>query len=399
MRTIRKTEEKEKYLLEAFKDLIEEKQLKWVKTEIEEQLKSFIKYLHIQKKLSPNQRIFENPESRIKGYDSFSEKIYRKGYVQSWTVTDDKDRNKELITRELPDLIGFRITCFFLDAELNIYELLKNYYNSGKFDKITLDFSENCRQKNGHTIYKVTGKYDNKFCFELQIKSIMHNIWGEVDHKTIYKSRDFDPNIETKRSISEELFNILKASDKQLQILFEETNTEEKLLQSLFFVKSKKKIAEQIKTDILAEHYDRFFNIFSKQIDRDRIKNYVIVALQDKKYVRKKDDPQSAETFEKELIKEIQNNFYEYDLKVIYYIASVIYPFSGYQEFLYYLANRLISQYSPETDEFGTDDDEFDDSTENDDEFDDSTENKDSQASTIKAIIMLLSQKIGRIRE
>ena len=387
MKIIRSIEEKEKYLLDAFKDLISDKQLNWVKTEIEEQLKSFIKYL--QKHLSLNQRIFENPESRIKGYDSFSEKIYRKGYVQSWHVTDNKDSNKELITKQLPDLIGFRITCFFLDAEPSIYRLLREYYDSGKFDRITIDFNENCLQKNGHTIYKVTGKYDNKYCFELQIKSIMHNIWGEVDHKTIYKSRDFDPNIETKRSISEELFNILKASDKQLQLLFEETNAEEKLLQSMFFVKTKEKIAKQIKTEILAEHYDRFFKIFSMEIDRKRIKDYVIVALQEKQYTRKKDDLQAVETFEKELIKEVQNKFYEYDLKAIYYIASVIYPFKKYHEFLYYLANRLISQCTPETDEFDTDDDEFDDSV----------ANKDLQAQIIKNIITLLSQKIGRKKE
>lgn len=391
---IRKTEEKEKYLLEAFKDLIGDKQLYWVKTEIEEQLKSFIKYL--QKNLSSSQRIFENLESRIKGYDSFAEKIYRKGYVQSWKVTDDKDSNKELITKQLPDLIGFRITCFFLDAEPSIYYLLKKYHDDGNFDKITINFDENCRQKNGHIIYKVTGKYDHKYCFELQIKSIMHNIWGEVDHKTIYKTRDFDPNIKTKKSISEELFNILKASDKQLQLLFEETITEEKLLQSLFFVKTKKKIAEQIKTDILAEHYDRFFKIFQRENDQERIKNYVIVALQEKKYTRKKDDSQAVETFENQLIKEIQNKFYEYDLKAIYYVASIIYPFKSYNEFLYYLANRLISQCKLESDEFGAYDDEFD---ETDDELNIPNKNGDPNSQAINNIITLLHEKIGRSKE
>lgn len=387
MSIIKKSKDKEKYLLDAFKDLICDKSLNWIKMGIEEQLKAFIKYL--QNNLSSNQRIFENPESRIKSYESFSEKIYRKGYIQSWQVTDDKDSNKELIKKQLPDLIGFRITCFFLDAEQKIYRLLKEYYNSGKFESITIDFNENCQQKNGHTIYKVTGKYDNTCCFELQIKSIMHNIWGEVDHKTIYKSRDFDPNIETKRNISEELFSILKASDKQLQVLFEETNTEEKLLQSLFFVRTKEKIAEQIKTVILAEHYDRFFRIFSTNDDKQRIKNYVISALEEKKYVRKKDEAQDAETLEEVLVKEIEKKFYEYDLKVIYYIASFIYPFESYKKFLHYLANRLISQCQLDNDDFDN----------VDDEFDDVIEKEDLQAQTIKNIIMLLSQKIGRSKE
>lgn len=394
MNIIRKTEDKEKYLLEAFKDLIEDKQLYWAKTEIEEQLKLFVLYL--KKHLSPNQRIFENPESRIKGCDSFHEKIFRKGYVQSWRVTDDRDTNKELITKELPDLIGFRITCFFLDAEPNIYRLLKEYHDLGNFDRITINFNENCVQKNGHTIYKVTGKYNNKYCFEMQIKSIMHNIWGEVDHKTIYKSRDFDPNIETKRSISEELFNILKASDKQLQVLFEEANTEEKLLQSLFFVKTKEEMVEQFKTDILAEHYDRFFKIFSSESDNALIKDYVIAALQEKKHRRKKVALQTAISYEDELIKEIQNNFYDYDLKGIYHIASIIYNFKSYREFLNYLANCLIGQCTSEIDEFDDADDEFDDA---DDEFDVSNENGDAKAQAIKNIITLLYKKIGRRKE
>ena len=388
MSIIRKTEEKRRYLLSAFKDLITDKELNWAKAQIEEQIKLFIKYLI--ENLGPKQRIFENPESRIKSYDSFSEKICRKGYIPTWQVTDDKDTNKELIMRQLPDLIGFRITCFFLDTEWNIYNLLKEYNDNGKFDEVTINFDENHGQKNGHTLYKVTGRYNNKYSFELQIKSIMHNIWGEVDHKTIYKSRDFDPNIEIKRNISEELFNILKASDKQLQLLFEETNTEEKLLQSLFFVKTKKEISKQIGTDILAEHYDRFFKIFSEKIDRERIKDYIIVVLQEKKYKRKKDNLRTVETLEKELIKEIQYKFYEYDLKSIFYIAKVIYPFNSYNEFLNYLSHRLLSPYAhDETDEFDT----------GHDEFDDFVAQEDPQAQRIKDIIILLSNKIGRVKE
>ena len=112
-------EEKEKYLLEAFKDIVEDQQLYLAKVRIEEQLKTFIKYS--QEELGHNQRIFENPESRIKGIRSFSEKIYRKDYIKIWDVTEDKERNKELIMKKLPDLIGFRITCFFFDTEMQIF--------------------------------------------------------------------------------------------------------------------------------------------------------------------------------------------------------------------------------------------------------------------------------------
>nr|MDE6604922.1 hypothetical protein [Clostridia bacterium] len=381
---IKKAEEKEKQLLEAFKELIDGDNINKAKADIEEQLKSFVVYL--QKNLNPNQRIFESLESRIKGQQSFSEKIFRKEYLQSWEVTNNLNSNKELIAKQLPDLIGFRITCFFWEDEKSIYQLLKTYYDSGKFNKLTINFDENCKQKNGHNIYKISGLYNNEYCFELQIKSIMHNIWGEVEHKTIYKSQLFDPNMETKKSISEELFNILKAADKQLLILFKESNTEEKLLQSLFFIRTKTQSAEKIKTYILAEHYERFFKVFSSEIDRIKIKNYVVSALQQKKYKREKVKSSEVSSFEEGIINEIKNNFYEYDLKAMFHIASIIYSFQSYNRFLYYLANRLICQCELKNDEI-----DF-----SDDEFDDPWDKVDSQEQTRKNIIMLLNQKIGR---
>lgn len=381
---IRKTEEKEKYLLKAFSDLTKEKSINWVKDEIEGQLKLFISYL--KQNLRADQRIFESLESRIKGTDSFSEKIYRKGYLQSWEVTDNSKKNKELIARQLPDLIGFRITCFFLKDEAAIYNLLHTYYCSGAFENIEISFGENRLQKNGHTIYKVTGVYNGEFSFEIQIKSIMHNIWGEVEHKTIYKNRQFDPNIETKRDISEELFNILQASDRQLLTLFEETNTEEKSLQSLFFIKTKEQIAAKVKTDILAEHYERFFKIFNDESDRERIRDYAVSALRKKKYVRKTAGLYTAESFGEELVKEIEKNFYEYDLKALFHIASVIYPFKNYRKFLYYLANRQIAQC-------GSGDSDVDSQN---DAFSDPEGECEHQDQTIKNIITLLTLKIGR---
>ena len=378
-------EEKEKYLLEAFKDIVEDQQLYLAKVRIEEQLKTFIKYS--QEELGHNQRIFENPESRIKGIRSFSEKIYRKDYIKIWDVTEDKERNKELIMKKLPDLIGFRITCFFFDTEMQIYDLLKKYYEEGNFNNLTINFNENRTQKNGHTIYKVTGIYENKYSFELQIKAIMHNIWGEVDHKTIFKSRDFDPNIDTKRLISEELFNILMASDKQLQILFNEKIKEEQLLQAMFFIKTKNIVEEQIKTDILAEHYERFFKIFSTKIDRNAIKKYVATALKDERYDKIQFDHQQTKDIVLELSKEIDNIFYRYDLDAIYHIANIIYYFDSYVDFRHYLLNRLVNECTPENDEFGNT------------EFDEDSEENSSKPSIKETVIGILSQHIRRKEE
>lgn len=100
MRQITKGEDKEKYLLEAFEKLAESDILVHARLTIEEEFKRFT--AHLEKVLKPNQMIFENVESRIKGVDSFREKIYRKDYVRSWTVYDDVEHNKTTIKKIYP---------------------------------------------------------------------------------------------------------------------------------------------------------------------------------------------------------------------------------------------------------------------------------------------------------
>ncbi|MDE6411876.1 MAG: hypothetical protein K2L02_05025 [Clostridia bacterium] len=387
MKNLEKIKDRESELLKAFNELIKEKEIGWYKAEIENQLKSFILYL--KKELRPNQRIFENLESRIKSADSFREKIHRNGYLQSWDITDDRKHNKELIATNLSDLIGFRITCFFLDDEEDIYCLLKKYYHLGKFKNITINFNKKRQQQNGHIIYKVSGIYNKKYSFELQIKSIMHNIWGEVEHKTVYKNNNFDPNLQTKKAITEDLFKILQASDRQLLALFNQTNTEEKILQSLFFEKTKEKISKKIKTNILAKHYERFFNIFSGEDDRNQIKDYVITILQGEEYSRKPLPNWGKAPIEEELKKAIQDNFYEYDLMALFHIANLIYRFGKYENFLCYLGNLPVSKREADIEVLNS----------VKDEFDDPVAKEDPKAVKIKNKIYVLTKKIGRVKE
>ena len=180
-----------------------------------------------------------------------------------------------MISKCLPDLLGFRINCFFWQDEEIIYNILKEYYDQKNFTNFTLNFSENKIQKNGHTIYKLSGIFKEKYCFELQIKAIMHNIWGEVEHKTIYKNKNYDADISNKIAITEEVFNILQASDKQLVTLFKKKNSEKHLIYALFYEKTKEIVAQKCGTDILAAHYNGYFQIFSDSDNIQYIKKYV----------------------------------------------------------------------------------------------------------------------------
>lgn len=383
-------EEKEKLLLQAFGDVDFQKCLKQARNLIEEELNQFVKYL--KKRLKEEQRIYENIESRIKGIDSFREKLYRKDYIKNWTVSDKIQYNKDTISKELPDLIGFRINCFFWQDESVIYEELKRYYQDGKFSNITLDFSEKTKQKNGHTIYKISGKYKNEFSFEVQIKAIMHNIWGEVEHRTIYKNRNYDPDITNKVEITEEIFNILQASDKQLVSLFKKRNDEKSLINALFFEKTKNTVGDKCGTDILAGHYIAFFQLFSDDVSYENIKRYVAYSLLKQEYKKERVDEDRLYSEIVELKGKIEDEFLEYNLMCLYYIYDLLYDINDFEEFKGRLSKYLLQRCAGQ-DEFADENDFMDD--EPFDSTDYSDEDGESKGSYHDDIISFLEDKIG----
>lgn len=337
----------EKKLLDAFNsDFIE--LLQKPRFEIEGELIQFLKYL--KENSSKEKRFFENVESRIKSVSSFEEKIKRKNYIDCWDIKSIIQENQDLICEKLPDLIGFRINCFFIIDEKYIYDKLRNYFQDKKFsEKITLNFDENIKQKNGHTLYKVTGKFDKKYSFELQIKSLMHNLWGEVEHKTIYKSCDYNVNQNSKKIITEQIFNILNASDKQLLTVFSETQDEKQLIQSLFFIQTKSEISKKFGTSVLANHYNSFFSIFKNTDTYEMIKDFVGKTLIDERKALKiySNDEFSLNT---RRLKELVNStFIDYNIKILHEIYSLIMEFKDFETFELYMLEFItieIQKYS-----------------------------------------------------
>lgn len=380
---------KEANLLKAFKDPGFEEKLTTIRLEVEAELKSFITYLKL--KLDEGQKVYENIESRVKSEQSFREKIYRKDYIKEWEISDNKTDNQKLIAMHLPDLLGFRINCFFWQDEEVIYEKLREYYEQNNFTNIVLDFSENTTQLNGHKIYKLSGIYDQQYNFEIQIKSIMHNIWGEVEHKAIYKNRDYDADILNKKAITEEVFNILRASDKQLVSLFKKQNDERQLTYALFYEKTKKVIVEKTGTDILARHYNGYFEVFSDSENFKHIKRYVAHALLENEFVRQTVSTETSDRRVEELNKKITDEFLEYNLKCLYYIYELIYDVPDFRSFTLLLSKYLLEVYAHSeddgTDAFGGDgeDDEMDAFGEHDEE---------SQDYTV-SVLTMLEDKIG----
>ena len=336
------SEELKKKIIAAFDDKEFQNQVAIDRNEIEKELNGFMTWMAEQ--LRPEQKVFRSLESRLKSTVSFRDKIVRRDYIHRWKVTDDISEVQAEIRRNLTDLIGFRITCFFMNDEVWIYEKLREYYEKvGGLQRITLDFTENKKQKNGRTIYKVSGVYNESTSFELQIKSLVHNIWGEVEHKTIYKGVQYDINAEKQKEITDSLYDILKATDRQLLTLYTNGHDEETLIKALFAKQTQNEVACDCGINYLARHYINFFNMFWPT-GRNTIKKYISKRLEGSKVFDAVEVslPCTEVEFEEEIAKNIKLNFGEYYLNPIFSIAKIIYRFDSFNAFLHYLARLAI---------------------------------------------------------
>lgn len=374
-------DEKTKYesLVNAFSD---ETFRRVLETEREEIVKIIQQYVSDLEDIEEKYKILFSVESRVKTVDSFMEKIRRKNYVQTWEITGDMSLTQEYICNNLPDLIGIRVNCYFWENEEKIYEAFVR--DAANFEKIVFDFSENKIQKNGHKIYKFTAKYDGRINFEIQIKSVMHNVWGEVEHKTVYKNRNYDGFVDNKRNISEVIYDILQASDKQLVSLYKIEETDEQLLRSLFFNRTREQVTKNCGTDVLANHYTHYFNLFPEISD---IKKYVVCVLEEKGFERTKISVNKNEE-SVQLAEKIKREFSIFDLKCIYEIDSILHEVSSFDDFVIYLVDKVI--VSKEIiDEF---DEEFESS------FDDSEEDMESSSDKYEDYINKMTMLLGGTR-
>ncbi len=156
-------------------------------------------------------------QGRVKSAKSLREKILRKGYYTKY------DKGEDIID-ELPDLIGVRIQCLLNRDERRAYENLWDkktkqdaagyaIYRTKRGSEIALLLrNQPEKQKNGNDIYRIEGKYypdstqNNAVHFELQIKSMVHLFWGELEHSMFYKNYD---SFVSQKVLAQSMDNIL----------------------------------------------------------------------------------------------------------------------------------------------------------------------------------------------
>ena len=378
---VNKEQERYQALMEAFSDQAFRDELEEVKKRLEVWLEEWMKGMpQLDNRIG---NVF-SVESRVKGVHTFEEKLFRKNYIQTWDVYSDKQENQAYIKRKLTDLIGLRVNCHFVAYESLIYDYLRSSCDDQKPKGFEFNFDENTTQKNGNKIYKFSGTFNNTCHFEVQIKSIIHNVWGEVEHKTVYKNPVFDGYIEKKRQISSTLHDTMMASDKELFTLFNMKETKTQLIQSLFFCETYEEVAELCKTNVLGVHYNSYFLAFP---DLDDIRRYIVCRLSETAFEKSPVMVESNKFYET-LRDEVKKAFPKFYLICLYNIDSVLHEQNSYDDFLVYFLQHTIKV---EKDDF---DQEMDKGFEEDEE----TAEHDSQQEIINDCINRVDEILGGCR-
>ncbi|MBR3843172.1 MAG: hypothetical protein IKM38_07895 [Christensenellaceae bacterium] len=164
---------------------------------------------------------------RIKSTESTREKIIRNNLAH---IHDDP----EDVLRNMRDLIGVRLECMFIQDEAKIYEKIRSIFTKTEdgifyFDpfmpKIRLNIMERQpqKQKNGFGIYKLDGVFllgREAVLFELQIKAMVNNFWGEIEHKIVYKNSAY---VMADQYVTDLMISVkdgLNMIDSQLSVLY-----------------------------------------------------------------------------------------------------------------------------------------------------------------------------------
>lgn len=310
--------------------------------------------------------VLKKIENRIKSRDSLKEKIERKDYCNKWELfSKSESETQKIICENLPDLIGFRINCYFKETEKILFSHLKEYLKDKNIE-LEDEKDENHKQNNGFPIEKIACKYVNKrkqtFCFEVQVKSLLHDTWGEVEHKLIFKGKEFDSRKSLKKDIILEIYNILAGVDKQLESLYKYSHEKENdAKKDLFYILIKDNSLLKEEINILSLHYENFFCIL-KEFDSkyEVLDEFLGKKLLKENFMRKNLPPISINNTC--IIDNIKKKCDLYKLKNIYVIANILFTFDSEDNFFHYLFYyfyKPIELSQKDDEEFNQEDDAF----------------------------------------
>ncbi len=170
--------------------------------------------------------------SRIKTRESLKEKLIRNRFYLDYP-------DPEVAIDHLSDLIGITLQCRFIRNEHELYESLFTCFETNEEEYaqcihdpnvyLNLHMPQPQTQRNGFTIYRLDGYYqfnDKKVNYELQIKSLVHNFWSDIEHEVVYKNPDFVMYDTFNKAMLGAIRDNLDVVDRQLEIMYNEISYE-----------------------------------------------------------------------------------------------------------------------------------------------------------------------------
>ena len=298
--------------------------------------------------------IFDSISSRIKSIESFKEKIPRKDYGKRWKLNSKATKAAciKAIRENLEDLIGFRINCYFKNDEYKALKIIKDHLSVVKdikrpdVDKSGAKNNGVYKGKNGQTIYKIVYSIKYNKCdyfFELQVKCLAHNLWGEVEHEVSYKAKQYDYDMSSKKTLLNENLHILEASDSQLQQFLSKEYTEMDLINTLFFYYTKDEVQNKLNGENPTSYYVQFFKLTADKTDL--IKNYVKQRISVTKTITpsKFKKTKKADSTESYFVNNILSAYYDPLLwEKEQKISSILFNFNV-DDFLWFMSDCLLS--------------------------------------------------------
>lgn len=143
---------------------------------------------------------------RVKESDSLNEKFYRNNLLSKefgkLKFVDGKDVQERKLEaksafKKCDDIIGVKILTDLNNDCVKVFSILKDNELYLKENNIVLQKKDLENQptpmKNGLFLYKIKGTYIENIAFELQIKSKLQSVWGDMEHSLFYKNYYISP--------------------------------------------------------------------------------------------------------------------------------------------------------------------------------------------------------------
>lgn len=161
--------------------------------------------------------------SRTKKSYSLYEKFLRKNEVYRLDGLELVQKNNELETfiNSIDDILGIRILVELPQYSNQILEFLKKENENLNKLHIHIDFSSSQeKMKNGLDIIKLKSVYSKEnVCFELQIKSRLNSVWGDLEHTFFYKDYNMYIEKDNNRQIMNKLGYSVNNVDEIIEII------------------------------------------------------------------------------------------------------------------------------------------------------------------------------------